>query len=712
MMKINWLKKTISAAACALFLLGCGDWIGKDDSEQKKLLSNSTEDISMGDDSSLNKFGRFYYTPGMVFGSGLNSLRGDFLKASNCLEPFQVRKISERNNSSVNVSLVRNWKDFQDLLYFNGSVQTTIATQAGPVALEGGIGFGNYVRRNSQNVFMLVTINAEVADYAIESPKLLIEGDIDGMSAGTTRNLYRQNYEKFLEKCGDKFLQTFTTGGRYVGVIEIEAGNKYRKNIIELSVAGTYIPLQLKLEGEFKLFLEQLDRNYDMKFHVLSRGPFSGGVVNKMSRTDLYTLGTELEDIDVGGDLPAMDEGTPDLNDDATVYADVKYFIDDIRNFFTELKRLEEDDVPWNEAAFIVSYEKYREAAFELYAEDNNFREEIRKMYKMLNIYEKYQNITSTMEHMVKWPERYDFEDPGEGVLKSASEVRTLLRRVTNSRIKLDLEMMKCTKKINPLCVSFFDEGTFLALSMEIPANVIKKLPVKRQLYPATCLEFSSYYLTDSSEEVTLYLNGEREKPFSVRCTSDKKKEAPVSLITPRDKVVSLMPSGWPEAYIFFDRKGVVDEDSFGADFNFAHSEWSGETRILKESAAFDAVNIIFSEDELSINPYDTRYARKFNGREVVNASYGSLKLCSSAKIHGREHDKGYYIETGADISLTGTPFELPLTEEDFVTDIPNLEKEVLISSDGKNIKLKLSGIPEECHSLAPKHELRLTYDK
>ena len=668
---------------------------------------------------------RFYLTPGMKHGTGFDTLSGKFLNASTCLEQFEIKKIGSRNVSTLSVALLRNWKEFQDMMNFDGGMKATIATQAGPIQIGGKIGFGNYVKKNSQNVFLLVKIDAEIADYQIVNPKLLLEGDPEGDDENSIRNLFKTKFDKFRERCGDRFLSTITTGGSYIGVIEIEGGNKYRKNKIAIEVSGKHIPSSIKLEGKFQLFLETLDRKYNMRFHVLSRGPFSGGIVNNMSRDDLYKDGIELEGIELGSELPDFESGIPDIDDNDSVFTDASYFIEDIDNFFTQLKKLENGEIDWKQAAYIARYENYQETALEILAGESSYKEKKRMLDKMLSMIDNYERSQVLAEEIITYHEQYDFKDPDETIIKTINGMVDQVQKIKNYITKTNIEIIKCTNNEDS-CRSFYIEQTFSDLGMESPEAIFEKFPVKRQAYPATCHEYEKYYVITNDKPVTLYMGGDKNKPFTVRCLGDTQGN---SNTFAHIDVDSRMPSDWKKAYIEFENKALLDENVFDAGFNFSRTEWFAARELFQETAGFNAVNVTLSREQIAVNPHDKRFLSRYDttkSSDTIPVRYAEVALCSNALVFDRDAESDYYIKTGADISFNHTPFEIDLAEVDFAVSKADIESEIIISEDKKNIKMKLSGISNSCRentvlmknltenccaTLAPKRELRLNYE-
>jgi len=240
---------------------GCSDFFNDDAS----LALRAEESIKEQWDKADPGKQRMYYRAGMVPGTGFDSLSGEIKPYANCLQDSHIKKIITRNTSDVTVSVLHSWKDLEDLLYFSGYVKFMLGTPAGPVSIAAEVEFGNYMKKNSENIFILVSIQAEIADYIYENPRLIGSDTARGQNI---RSYYESEYDKFKSLCGDSYLHTITTGGRYLGIVEIETKNKYHKMRIGLEAEITYIPLQVTLTGGLKIFLEELSRKYELKFHV------------------------------------------------------------------------------------------------------------------------------------------------------------------------------------------------------------------------------------------------------------------------------------------------------------------------------------------------------------------------------------------------------------------------------------------------------------
>src|SRR6185503_11360875 len=89
---------------------------------------------------------------------------------------------------------------------------------------------------------------------------------------GTIRNYYRDHYDLFRKKCGDKYLHSVVTGGRYTAVLEVKTTSSLDKNIVEGKLKGTYLPLMIGIGGGLELMLSDLKTNHEVRVHVVSRG--------------------------------------------------------------------------------------------------------------------------------------------------------------------------------------------------------------------------------------------------------------------------------------------------------------------------------------------------------------------------------------------------------------------------------------------------------
>jgi len=197
---------------------------------------------------------------GMGFGTGYDMLSGQILSVSNCLEPksMNVMKTAEYREREFKYSII---DDATELLRdLDISAKFSLETITFKISLEGS--FYKTVRENKNNVFILIKISEKVGDWKLSLPKLKENYDL----------LHKNNYSEFRKKCGDKFLNTITTGKQFFVLAEIQARNELEKMEITAGISGTYRPVDASVSANFRYLIRDLNNKYSAKYHIMSRG--------------------------------------------------------------------------------------------------------------------------------------------------------------------------------------------------------------------------------------------------------------------------------------------------------------------------------------------------------------------------------------------------------------------------------------------------------
>lgn len=672
-------------------------------------------------DNALFSSGEIFYIPGMRFGSGFKKGVGSLISQADCLNEYRISKINERNDTIFKLTFIENAQHFKDLVYFRGKMSGVITTQAGPIKLTGETKLSNYIKQNSNNVFIMVEIEAELSDYAVERPVMKIEdGDIGGDKEGTLRNLYKKDYSEFVEKCGDVFLSTVTTGGRYIGVIEIHTDSQYKKNQVTLELSGKYIPLQLTVTGGLNVFVETLASKYQMNIHVISRGiPSHEKIVESLSKEHL-NADNQLDD--AKNDDKLDENPGPNIDVAPLVKSDIKLFLDDVQNFHDKLKEYEKTS--WESSAYKARFSSYASTAPEIERGTGSIlsqnREDANEQYK--DIYNNYMELLEKIEDIKFFPEKYFSDETGVASLIDDFYLKEI--DIRNSVVDLENIILQCNNNEN-MCIKidFADQPN--GLNMVDVFAELEALPVKDAIYPSTCRELQESYAVTEGDNVILYLGNDKNKPWNAFCSS------PEEVYSGSEITFSNMP-GFLQEYLVIENLSTVESDSMRYNFSYAEydrmdyvpadndNESPDEDEVLitriNAKSAYRKLKVAVNSDHLAVESYQSSEVDEVLDDQIsiagnTNSFFGSVRTCSDRNIY---IDGDHEIKPGANADLNGTPFILSekINYSVFPQNILEDNYNFIFSSDRKILNIYLTSDDGSCVRAEHNGDFILEYEK
>lgn len=222
--------------------------------------------------ASDSEYTHMLWQQGMDFGVGYNDIDSSILSAANCLEKNEQGELEfiaagAPMIETYNFQLVNDVKKLRKLLKVQGQVSLNL--NKFELNAEAKVLLDKITNENS--VYVFAELEMIFRDYKVKNPRLRFDQDTTGEGNNDTiRSLYQEDYDGFRQRCGDRFLNVITTGGRYWGLIEIAAKNEADKLDILGRLEMTISKFQLS--GQVAYITDELETYEDVRVYVASRG--------------------------------------------------------------------------------------------------------------------------------------------------------------------------------------------------------------------------------------------------------------------------------------------------------------------------------------------------------------------------------------------------------------------------------------------------------
>jgi len=316
--------------------------------------------------------------------------------------------------------------------------------------------------------YSIFLVLRSLQDYSLKGPKLT-EGDIT--------KLYQDagSYERFRSKCGDRYLSTITTGGRYTGLITISSSSSEEKEAIKAHLAGHYDngATNADIEGNLDLKSSEILKSENITIEIFSKG---GKGSNKLIK-----------------DLDAF-------------YASAETFM----NTFDELDPT--DPKGYTTSAFLAKFDDYGSTTMAVQGSSIEEQREVKNEYvDYASIYTDIMfdiNYIMTNYHLFVKAETKD-------EIMMAIKKDMLLRKAQLRHLN------KLCSRTNPLtrqCTLIEDISENDPFPNEWETR--DKLPLEKVRYPRTCEERREIFpaLSKVDDEYRVYMSGDKLQPYDVYC--------------------------------------------------------------------------------------------------------------------------------------------------------------------------------------------------
>lgn len=587
------------------------------------------------------------FRQGFQHGAGLNALSGELTAVNSCIKETASVKTAELNETLLSIDLVTSIDEFLK------SMEIELRISFDSINVSGGIygKFKDISDRDSNSVFAVVKIMAKIADYNIENVELTDEAV----------KHYVDNYDVFREKCGDLFLNTATTGGAYIGILEIKTGSAYEKLQLEAALRGAYKPMHLEIEASLAYLKEKLSIVSNYTMHVLSTGGISDVITH-----------------------PSVDSNDKIL----------KSFLENGQKFANALYENYKSGKGVSVNNFTARFEPYHQiinTAPPGLTEAANRNEAI-SQYD--DIYSSYDRVLKSTREILARP--WDYEEGKEReqeLRETESDLEWFLALVKTTAVMCGKERNDCTYPED-----FLKENVLpSALKME------NGLPVEKSVYPKNCVERKQYFANRNDEDVyTLFMGGDKNSPFSVYCEN--------------------MDGDDPQSYIILNNFSPLPAPESNNDlspmYNFSTKYISGATyeEKAKEITVYRRIKVKINYDNLTIMPVQDKFfesviMNNFSNMKAERLSLGTATVCGDTGFFDAENNRN--LPVVANINVAGTSFCFPNGENRFyVTGYdPALDVEMVVENTSDNISIMLSNNTDEsCVSVVPLQDIILEY--
>lgn len=197
---------------------------------------------------------------GMDFGAGLDAvsmnLGGNCVTYDNISQAgstetkygIDVIETTEDVISAVNVSASTSVK--VGLYSYSGSAKATYAKE---------------MIKDSYSVYVLAYVDFTGYSFNLSNTKLKSDW----------AQIFSTNYPQFRNSCGDRYLSTITTGGKYMGILKITTSSDQEKSAVTADIKGKYSGIFSggTANASFRSRMESLAKQYHATIKVHAIGP-------------------------------------------------------------------------------------------------------------------------------------------------------------------------------------------------------------------------------------------------------------------------------------------------------------------------------------------------------------------------------------------------------------------------------------------------------
>jgi len=556
------------------------------------------------------KFSYKDFTQGMDFGTALNTLTGETQTAHLCLTDLKVADPIFRGEKYYKLEVINSLDSLRDTFHFDGSVSFDNGQISGN--LKGA--YDHYEDVINDSLLVRLAVEYQQYDFRLDSPKLSPDMELiyeDGNS-----------YERFREKCGDRYLSTITTGGRYVGILEITTNGTEEKEEIAAHLDGKYNggAITGEIEANLATALSEISKEYNTKIEIISKG---GLTENKLIQT--------------------VDE----------FYESANKFLSTFDN--------EDLGSDYKKSAYLTKFDPYDPITTKVKGGAIAVQMEVMNDYiNYSNMYDTYLNELSYIKSNM---EKYTNAEEKD------SEMEALRLELLMKKAEIRNLVTKCQRK-DPLtreCILIEDLDNADTFKNEWDLGPL--LPTKKILYPRTCSDRQDIYPGSSSEdkEYRLYMGADKFKPFSIYC-DQMYSETPTEYMT----LKNISPITDHPSFNYTKYSGFLDKDS-QVDFGDEETTDTNNSEItlpnivdlitiynkLKVKISYDHIAVSDTQDKFFETIGDTVYDNEDN--QYSKALYANPRNLSANSIGM------------ANINTAGTGFEIS-TNTNFVNISANSE--------------------------------------
>lgn len=403
---------------------------------------------------------QYTWSPGMEYGRGFSDVTNSILQGSQCLKSFDTSWWGSQSEL-YDFKLIKSELDLSKSLNISGSISLGYEMISGKIS---GL-FMDAFTNNESSVFLLLKYRYTSGTYNVDNA---IIKDLE-------QGLYKDDRDKFREKCGDKYLVSATFGGSFYGLLEIKTSSATEKKDIEVSLEGSYDAgvTSLEVEGDFSQSLNALTSKYQVTAHVGS----VGGSSTQIEVTDLESLKVQGKSF--------IDKTQEDCTKDST------------------------------ECYFLANFARYEVIA----GNGQEISETAKLQKKMMPIYDDAINKLELLKP------KFDFIKNNKFLFASKYQTASYLMGIANdihlAQTAVSAHAAKCESDGNCKELTEFlfkDDGVTSNLAEDIDSE----LPSLGMLAIKNCSEYIKYnHQKLAADTVTLYIKRDLDKDFRAYCDNN-----------------------------------------------------------------------------------------------------------------------------------------------------------------------------------------------
>jgi len=446
-----------------------------------------------------NSFSNIPYSQGMSIATGIDALTKQATPVS-CIKDIKISEPICQNQVEFKFEYVENLEELTK--HLGGSISGKVEVNLGIVSGGAKIKF-NYSKEyfdKEEDIYILISANYINCSQSLINPKI----------DSSMEDKYKEDYKVFRAKCGDMYMDTVTTGGKFFGVLNIHNDEHIDKQELKAEL-NVYAKINLlvttkKIDKSFTLIndvVKKFDENYNIDVRLQSNNSESGVTVKSA--------------------------------DD---------FLKEFQNFLTQVQS---DDCNgkgnYKECAYkTATYSDYYNII------DDYFNSPTEKKFDALNklksYYETYSNTLNIIQDIDSNPQNY-YEYNKTKLLETKEEFTI----VTD-----DIE-----KKIKD-CVNDFDKCVE-PQDLNIPSiDGVISLPMPIINYPRNCKEVKYFYNTQSDGDFIVYFQGDEYKPYTISCINMNTNEPYNYLVLTNKSSIGFNPNFNYVKSIGLDNYGLILE--------------------------------------------------------------------------------------------------------------------------------------------------------
>ena len=404
-----------------------------------------------------NSFSNIPYIQGMSIATGIDAITREPI-ASSCIQNIELNEPICQNHLEFKFEYIENLSELSSLL--GGSISGLVEVKTGIVKGSASLKF-NYSENffeNEENIYILVSANYINCSQSLIKPKL----------DSAYQEKYSENYTDFRIKCGDMYMDTVTTGGRFFGVLNIHNDMHIDKQELKSSLnIKAKVDLGLTSVSSNKTFtlldkvVREFDSHYNITVNIQSNNTQSGVFIQTvdgfLKEFEDFLIETKSDNCTGNGDYKQCGYKTGTYSSYDNIVDG--YAVSDTQEKFNTIEQLK-------------SYY-------------NTYSDILDLIIDIENNQEKYNDFDNTY-----------IEETNENISNIIDEIET--------------KLISCANNFD-MCENIDD------LNISDISNILE-LPTLKISYPKDCKEAKYFYNNKNDGEYIVYFNSDKLKPYELYC--------------------------------------------------------------------------------------------------------------------------------------------------------------------------------------------------